>query len=336
MASKLDLPHFSVLMNAATRCGIDLREIAGTLELVANSGSATLAQFSIQDIAKLLAFMDEETRQGYFPFALADAFRFDAQPGVSAFIASSRSLRESGALLEWIPQLVHPAICFEQIDDGKEISTTIHIVDETGAQNHIPALAEIIAAVIRNYVRSIAPELQGHGAVYFAHAPRIEPQKYAEYFHCPVHFHAPCSQLISDSWVFDQELPGYMPTAHAMAEQSIRVQLIGDGVVPPLPELIRGVLREQRALCAEGLPAVAAALKMHPRTLQRQLKKDGVSYSKLLARTRHEWACEMLRNDNLDIESIGIKLGFNERRSFTNAFRSWQGQTPSAFRKNSR
>ncbi|MFT5062642.1 MAG: AraC-like DNA-binding protein, partial [Gammaproteobacteria bacterium] len=43
--------------------------------------------------------------------------------------------------------------------------------------------------------------------------------------------------------------------------------------------------------------------------------------------------CEMLREGSLDIESIGFKLGFTERRSFTQAFQKWQGQTPSSYRK---
>jgi AraC-like DNA-binding protein len=41
----------------------------------------------------------------------------------------------------------------------------------------------------------------------------------------------------------------------------------------------------------------------------------------------------MLRGGELDIESIGIKLGYVERRSFTHAFQKWQGQTQSAYRK---
>lgn len=334
MPLKLDLPHFSVLSNAAIRCGIDIRQALGALDIVTSSPPAALARFSLADIARLLATLEQETRQGYFPFALADAFRFDAQPGVSAFITSSRNLRESGALFEWIPQLIHPAIRFKQIDNGQQVATAIDIVDPQGVSQDLPALVEIIAAVVRNYARSIAPELDAHDAVHFAHAPRIDAQAYLDYFRCPVQFQAARNQLVSDSWSFDQELPGNLPTAHALAAESIRVQLIGDGVAPPLPVLIRDLLRRRLELCGAGMAAVAAALKMHPRTLQRQLRKQGLSYSGLLARTRHELACEMLRTTQLDIESIGFKLGFGERRSFTSAFQSWQGQTPSAYRQN--
>ena len=41
----------------------------------------------------------------------------------------------------------------------------------------------------------------------------------------------------------------------------------------------------------------------------------------------------MLRDMNLDIESIALKLGFNERRSFTLAFKHWQGMSPSQYRQ---
>lgn len=336
MPFRLDLPYFTVLSNAARQCGIDINKALGTLEIVTARQPAVLAQLPVRDLARLMASLEREARQGYVPFALAEAFRFDGQPSVLAFIASSRSLRESGSLFEWIPRLIHPAIRFRQTDDGRQVATAIDIIDETGTRQDLPALEEVIAAVVRNHARNIAPDLNAHDAVYFTHAPRIDPQAYADYFRCPVHFHAARNQLVSDSRVFDQELPGNVPSAHALAEQSIRVELMGDGVAPPLPELIRDLLRRQVSLCGEGIQAVAAALKMHPRALQRQLKKQGLSYSSLLARIRHELACDMLRDGDLDIESIGFKLGFSERRSFTTAFQSWQGQTPSAFRKNTR
>lgn len=44
----------------------------------------------------------------------------------------------------------------------------------------------------------------------------------------------------------------------------------------------------------------------------------------------------MLRDSALDIDSIGMKLGFSERRSFTRAFRAWQGGAPSAYRRAAR
>ena len=75
---------------------------------------------------------------------------------------------------------------------------------------------------------------------------------------------------------------------------------------------------------------------MHPRTLQRRLRERGLRYSELLARTRHDLACQMLRETELDIDSVGFKLGFKERRSFTQAFGQWQGQTPTNYRQHTR
>ena len=82
-----------------------------------------------------------------------------------------------------------------------------------------------------------------------------------------------------------------------------------------------------------GLDGLADALGIHARTLQRRLKDLGDSHSAIQDRVRYQLAQQWLRNDALSIEDISEQLGFSDRRSFTQAFTRWSGQTPSQFRR---
>lgn len=73
---------------------------------------------------------------------------------------------------------------------------------------------------------------------------------------------------------------------------------------------------------------VAEQLAMSPRTLQRRLKAEGVSFRSLLTESRSESAMAYLRDTNLTCYQISHALGFEDQNSFFRAFHSWAGITP--------
>jgi AraC-like DNA-binding protein len=333
MATKLDFSSLSVLSNVASRCGSDISKVLAQLDFTISADTAPISDLELGDIAKLLAAFEQNPKNVHFPFVFADSFNFEGLPAIPAFLVSANHLRDAGSLLDWIPALIHPAIRFDGLDDGNEATIEIYVDDPLGEHRDMPAFVELIASVVARLINLIAPNVSALSAVHFAHYAQTDSATYQQHFNCPVQFGTGVTQLIVSSALLDTQLPGSFPPAHAQAEESIRLKLAGDGIAPPLALQIKDLLALNFELFSEGVDAVAAKLKMHPRTLQRHLRKEGYSYSQVLAKTRHQVACEMLREGSLDIESIGFKLGFTERRSFTQAFQKWQGQTPSSYRK---
>jgi AraC-like DNA-binding protein len=84
----------------------------------------------------------------------------------------------------------------------------------------------------------------------------------------------------------------------------------------------------------EGLEATAAALGLHPRTLQRRLQAEGLKYVHIQSEAKCNRAQIMLRRPAISMESISEELGFSDRRAFTFAFKRWVGMSPSAYRSN--
>lgn len=88
-----------------------------------------------------------------------------------------------------------------------------------------------------------------------------------------------------------------------------------------------------------GVPAigvVARQLAIAPRTLQRRLAAEGLSYQQLVDVVRREAAERLLTDASMSIGEIGYLLGFSEPSAFHRAFKRWHSLTPHAYRNRQR
>jgi AraC-like DNA-binding protein len=103
----------------------------------------------------------------------------------------------------------------------------------------------------------------------------------------------------------------------------------------------RQIVSRVRAAIVERLPdgepaqdAVARALGLSARTLQRRLTDEGASYHDLLDGARAELAGSYLA-EGWSVTEAAFMLGFADISSFSRAFRRWTGRPPSAHRATS-
>src|SRR5262249_45974404 len=99
-------------------------------------------------------------------------------------------------------------------------------------------------------------------------------------------------------------------------------------------------LRAQVRLALEDgqpdLPAIANALKMSTRTLQRRLEAEGTSFQELVDAVRQELARVYVADPKYALGEVAYLLGFSEITAFTRAFKRWTGTTPSRWRAQSK
>ena len=96
---------------------------------------------------------------------------------------------------------------------------------------------------------------------------------------------------------------------------------------------VKSRLNEQQFtqnLCASK---VAASLGFSKATLYRKLKFEGTNYKSVLQSRRTDIALRLLRERELSIAEIGLRLGYVEHSVFTRAFKLWTGSTPSQWRR---
>jgi len=75
---------------------------------------------------------------------------------------------------------------------------------------------------------------------------------------------------------------------------------------------------------------------MSDRALQRALQQSGTSFRELLDAVRNEQAQRYLAKASFSDGEVAFLLGFDDPRSFSRAFRTWNGMSPSEFRRHTR
>ena len=81
------------------------------------------------------------------------------------------------------------------------------------------------------------------------------------------------------------------------------------------------------------LEQVAENFNLSPRTFQRILAKEQLSFRMLTDSLNKELALLLLRHDGYAIADIGYLLGYAEPASFLHSFKKWYGQTPGAIKR---
>jgi AraC-like DNA-binding protein len=118
--------------------------------------------------------------------------------------------------------------------------------------------------------------------------------------------------------------------------QRILLQKVNKSVQPAedsLKEKIRQYLLTNAYLGIRSLSEIAANFNVSPRTLQRKLREEGISYQDVADEVRKSLAVHYLEEGGYQVKQISHMLGYNELSAFTRAFKRWTGKTPVSFQK---
>jgi len=158
--------------------------------------------------------------------------------------------------------------------------------------------------------------------------------RYQSLVRAPVEFGDPDNVMVLDRADMERLLPtGNFELARASDEVIVRY----------LAHLDRHeVAMQVKAQLVELLPsgrvtakAVAQALHLSVRSLQRKLAEQHTNFAQLLEDTRRELARQYVGTSRLSVGEIAYLLGFADPANFTRAFRRWTGMSPSDFRADS-
>lgn len=79
---------------------------------------------------------------------------------------------------------------------------------------------------------------------------------------------------------------------------------------------------------APSKPAIARALGMSARNLQRHLAEEGTSFKALLNEARVSLAGHYVEEGRLSVTAVAFVLGFADTSTFSRAFKRWTGLSP--------
>ncbi len=81
-----------------------------------------------------------------------------------------------------------------------------------------------------------------------------------------------------------------------------------------------------------GVEAVASQLHMSRYTLHKKLKREGLTFARLLEDVRRKQALSYMQDKTKPLVEIAEQLGFSELSAFSRAFKRWMGTSPAEYR----
>ncbi len=197
----------------------------------------------------------------------------------------------------------------------------------------IPAFDQLCEAAIA-YGNAMIMELCGERPIeiLFSHAAPADKRPYQSILKAPVRFNAEHNALVYPGSILCRPVPDADPfrrlKLHAKLEQYWAIE------PPDIVSSLRRILAVTALDGDHSLRTTAAALKLHPRALNRRLREQNTTFQRELAHTRFTLACQFLENSRLSITAIAEAFGYADVSVFTRAFERWSGITPTQCRKN--
>jgi AraC-like DNA-binding protein len=195
-------------------------------------------------------------------------------------------------------------------------------------------LNEYTVALFDRVTRELLPRW-APTRVWFSHPAPSWPavQALAEKFGVTPIFDQPTCGFEGPRSLVEAALPSGDRTLQRMLEAQAEEVLAREVPLAQLTTRVREVICRALGKSDVGIEAIAPALAMSPRTLQRRLKEEGLSFQDVLDGARAEFSKGYLGKSSLGLSEIAFLLGYSELRAFDRAFRRWTGQTPTEWRK---
>ena len=335
----LPATHYSALSSwvlliakAIDAYGLNSRELFAQAGLDHFRLQDPVARFSYAGVSRLWALASQASRDPGFGLSVAEFWHPTTLHALGYAWLASDNLDEALMRASRYSRIVNTAasgmLRLDKTATGYRV-----IVDDAGL-HPAPETAALDAALAMLFVMCRASYGPGfYPVVVTIRGDRVGcGARYREFFSAPVSFDEPVNAMSLDPAMVGQSLVTANP-------ELVRIndQIVADY----LAQLDRGdVIMRVRSKLVERLPSgrideadIAGSINMSRRSLQRRLREQGVSFTRLLESTRRELALEYVRDSQYSFNEIGYLLGFAEPGNFSRAFKRWYGESPSRYRQ---
>lgn len=211
--------------------------------------------------------------------------------------------------------------------EGYKLTLLIH---KNGEVTHLEKYsAEIHLSALLNLINKIIPHPIFPIQTTFRHTKPLHINAYKKVFGETILFDEVENALFFNkaqlAMKTSYDNPYLLSVFEKEAEQSLGMSVHGS-----LKEQVLGYILIATGELDVSLESVAHKVGMHPRTLQKKLKEEGISFVMLVGEVRQKLAAHYLQK-GLDAPTIASYLGYAEPSPFLRAFKKWYGMSPKAW-----
>ncbi len=192
-------------------------------------------------------------------------------------------------------------------------------------------LLDLCLADLHHFVAFLAQSAPPLLKVTLPHTALASPQRYAEFFGHEVEFGSAHAELIVPSDFLGRSLSGAVAALHQLSLDYLKLAFDGGGR-KTMNEQVEEILRRALSSTRGRRDVVARLLGMHPRTLQRRLEAEGVSFSDIVDTVRRDQARHWLTESDVPLAHVADILGLADQTVLCRNCARWFRRSPSAIR----
>ena len=317
--------YFSSSLDYLETLGLNSQGVLSAINFneYSNKQAQQLApRISLTSYNALLDYAQDTLNEPLFGFKLGQQIR-TADFGVLGYlIESSNNLASAISALLHYDSLVAD-IGKAEFEQHGDIATIRWLPDSTCSPQVILRNMTAWVSVIRQLLN---PQLSPNAISFTQLWPDSEKKILASWFNCPIESNAEYNQISFSSSYLTLPFKTDNTQINLALKQVSDQQLSRFKSQQLLTEKVHHLLTAKNELDDCSLQRTARVLNMTPRTLQRHLKQEQVSFVQLLECERKRRL--LLYIGKYPLSAIAIKLGFNDQSSFNRAFKRWYGCSP--------
>ncbi|MHA7584080.1 helix-turn-helix domain-containing protein [Paenibacillus vandeheii] len=216
------------------------------------------------------------------------------------------------------------------IEKGEDCSIELNWL--SGEQTGPPLLVGVTLAFLLELGRRGTGQPLTARLVEFS-LPMGDVKALEDYFGCPIRMGAACNRLTLHRKDLDRPFLSYNEELLEILTPILDRSLDEQQGSRSISEMVKWIMKRSLTGGRPDIQIIAKELGMSDRTLQRRLTDENTSFKHLLTQARHEQARAYLADPTLDIKEVAFLIGYEDQNSFYRAFRSWEGDTPTNWRK---
>lgn len=195
----------------------------------------------------------------------------------------------------------------------------------------LPQAVELCLAGWDAIVRSLAGDSYHLEAVSIPHQPAAPLSVYRQHFGAKIRTAQPHAALVLSTATIKAPLREVSRTLHLIAEDYLRTHYPLSR--KPVASRVRTAIDHAMGAAAVDKTAIAGALAMHPRTLQRHLASEDTCFETILDEVRRDNAARYLTSTQIPLKHVAGLLGLAHQSALTRSCQRWFGATPTVLRR---
>ncbi len=319
-----------VLLDALTARGHDGAAIAARAGFSDSDFADPNARFSLERTSKFWRLAVEETGDDAIGIWVSKYVQPTTFHALGLAVAASRNWYEALSRMERYSEVV---------SDSEKV--VINIQDDHWEWVLSPvapkyrATPESLDAIMSHMIRASRATIEKFNAPLLAEFARPKPKNhsaFSDFYGCPIKYGADMNRIFLPLELMREPLSTTNISLAEHGDHIVQAYLKQVGT-DPLDKKLRQAIVISLPSGDINIQLIAQDAGMSVRSLQRHFSDMGGTFSGFVSDIRSALARNYLKQNELPITEIAFLLGYSDTASFSRAFKSWSGQTPTQYQR---